>query len=662
MSKKYNFLAIVFLYVFLSAGLVLPVFASETDGTVDITHRYAWGENIGWIDFGSEKGNVHVFDSELTGYAWGENIGWISLNCSNTNSCDTVSYKVSNNSEGDLSGYAWGENVGWIDFSNVTIDTSGDLSGYAWGENIGWLSLNCSNTNSCDSVDYKLITDWRPQSVRKAVSVSSDEISKLLELKYIETEQDITATEKVVFKVETRTKVVTTEGEAEVVVPDQTEVVRSDGEKMDFTKLTVEDSSGKAGGVEDQDVVSAVQYGIPEVSLSFNKPVTISIPVDSFYNGKTLNVHTSKSATRDWEFLTTCDVLSNKCVFNTTAASYFAVTQRRGGGGLPSASYSLPITPPTGFSILINNGDEQTAGRRVTIEFNAGMDVKDMSITNYPDFNDAILENYAPLKEWNVCSETGGLIILPNCPEGAYTVYVKFYTQWGRESEAVSDSIVYKKIRLPEMIVEQEAPAEEAEGEEEVLSVEEIIAEVPAISAPEEPSTVTPSLPVIPQPPLVIPSEPSLPPLTLQSPPVITQPLSEIGPIETAEVVERPGEISPVEETVEELPIVVAPTGPPPVIPSLPVIPQPPLVIPREPPVSEESQTVIPPGEEEFVQEEIVTLYERATTSNVLVAAISNVRLMYGEITRSVLFTMLYVLLLSALLFVCGREVRRWHI
>src|SRR3989344_1583849 len=85
-------------------------------GTIDGTYKYAWGENVGWINFGTSEGNVVVNDSELTGYAWGENIGWISLNCSNTSSCWTVSYAVTNDTSGNLGGYAWSENQGWINF------------------------------------------------------------------------------------------------------------------------------------------------------------------------------------------------------------------------------------------------------------------------------------------------------------------------------------------------------------------------------------------------------------------------------------------------------------------------------------------------------------------------------------------------------------------
>lgn len=169
----------VALRIVLILGILLPsiAFASATDGTINSTNRYAWSENAGWIDFGPSEGNVHVTDSALSGYAWGELVGWISLNCSNTDTCATVDYKVTNNNEGTLGGYAWSENVGWIDFDpangGVTISSSGVFSGYAWGELVGWIVFNCSNESSCATVDYKVSTDWRPASSRATTSTET---------------------------------------------------------------------------------------------------------------------------------------------------------------------------------------------------------------------------------------------------------------------------------------------------------------------------------------------------------------------------------------------------------------------------------------------------------------------------------------------------------
>lgn len=162
------------------SGVFMPAaFASSTDGTIDSTYKYAWGENIGWINFGTTEGNVHINDSAMTGYAWAENFGWIPLNCSNDNSCGAVNYKVSNNGNGTLSGYSWSADTGWVSFAptngGVTIDANGELAGYAWGENIGWMVLNCSTTNSCSTADYKVKTDWRPQNVRPQCNNTQDD-------------------------------------------------------------------------------------------------------------------------------------------------------------------------------------------------------------------------------------------------------------------------------------------------------------------------------------------------------------------------------------------------------------------------------------------------------------------------------------------------------
>jgi hypothetical protein len=117
--------------------------------------QYAYGENVGWLNFEPNEGpGVHVSKTELIGYVWAENVGWVSLSCENTSSCATVNYRVTNDDAGNLAGYAWGENVGWISFScdntsscgtvdyGVTVDSDGNFDGYAWSENIGWINFN----------------------------------------------------------------------------------------------------------------------------------------------------------------------------------------------------------------------------------------------------------------------------------------------------------------------------------------------------------------------------------------------------------------------------------------------------------------------------------------------------------------------------------------
>ena len=118
--------------------------------------RYAYGENVGWLNLGSRDG-VTVYDTELTGYIWAENIGWINLN--------PTYGGITNDGTGLLTGYAWGENVGWINFNpevpgdpnhyGVTVDTEGDFDGWAYGENIGWVHLRAATP-----VAYGVKTSW----------------------------------------------------------------------------------------------------------------------------------------------------------------------------------------------------------------------------------------------------------------------------------------------------------------------------------------------------------------------------------------------------------------------------------------------------------------------------------------------------------------------
>jgi hypothetical protein len=117
-------------------------FAGNIDpGNAD--RQYAYGENIGWVNFQPLYAGATVSSEKLTGFVWSENIGWINLS--------PASYGgVFNDGHGNLSGYAWGENVGWINFDpqfagthyGVKIDAAGSFTGYAWGENIGWINFN----------------------------------------------------------------------------------------------------------------------------------------------------------------------------------------------------------------------------------------------------------------------------------------------------------------------------------------------------------------------------------------------------------------------------------------------------------------------------------------------------------------------------------------
>ena len=147
----------IFVMAILSLGKVA---SAENIDPYDSNSQYAYGENVGWLNFEPNitdpNAGAMVTSAKLTGFIWAENIGWINLS--------PVSYGgVVNDGSGNLSGYSWSENAGWISFScentdscgtvdyGVTIDAEGNFDGWAWGENIGWI-----NFQSADLYGYNI--------------------------------------------------------------------------------------------------------------------------------------------------------------------------------------------------------------------------------------------------------------------------------------------------------------------------------------------------------------------------------------------------------------------------------------------------------------------------------------------------------------------------
>lgn len=155
------------------AGIIEP--ATENIDPYDDGSQYAYGENVGWLNFEPNQGpGVTVADSNVLGFVWGENIGWINLS-------PTTYGGVLNDGTGLLSGYVWGQNVGWINFNpivpgdpnhyGVIIDRNGDFFGWAWGENIGWISFKAATP-----VAYKVQTSWLT-----SCGVGFDDLDRMVE-------------------------------------------------------------------------------------------------------------------------------------------------------------------------------------------------------------------------------------------------------------------------------------------------------------------------------------------------------------------------------------------------------------------------------------------------------------------------------------------------
>ena len=154
------------IFVFLAAALAAAP-AAVAQSSIDANHKFSWQENTGWMnwrDAGAPPGaqGVRVNSTFLQGSAWGENIGFINFGDGSPGGIDGhysnatgADQGVNIQPGGLLTGFAWGENIGWINFRGgaladppqpARIDLAAQrLRGYAWGENIGWINLDDAN-------------------------------------------------------------------------------------------------------------------------------------------------------------------------------------------------------------------------------------------------------------------------------------------------------------------------------------------------------------------------------------------------------------------------------------------------------------------------------------------------------------------------------------
>jgi hypothetical protein len=117
--------------------------------TINGVNRYAYGANIGWIDFGS---TAVIGEYVCSGYIYSANVGWINLgNGSPANGIyyqnnSASDYGVNQDGNGSLRGYAYGANIGWINFEKIgepKVDLlTGNFGGSVWSANCGWISLS----------------------------------------------------------------------------------------------------------------------------------------------------------------------------------------------------------------------------------------------------------------------------------------------------------------------------------------------------------------------------------------------------------------------------------------------------------------------------------------------------------------------------------------
>lgn len=126
--------------------------------TIDAANHFAYGANMGWIDWRGDTANGAVIGEYIcSGYIYSANCGWINLGSGtptngiyyqNTNGND---FGVNQDGLGNLRGFAWGANIGWINFENTgapKVDmATGRMTGFVWSANCGWISLSNAVAN-----------------------------------------------------------------------------------------------------------------------------------------------------------------------------------------------------------------------------------------------------------------------------------------------------------------------------------------------------------------------------------------------------------------------------------------------------------------------------------------------------------------------------------
>lgn len=143
---------------------------------------------------------------------------------------------------------------------------------------------------------------------------------------------------------------------------------------------------------------------------------------DTSWNSQNLSENTSYAFS-----LVVSDIAGN------TAAAALNGSTLSGGGGLPPEAYNLPLEP---LGVEINNGQQVTQIPQVLLRLVAGSNVAGVALAYSDSFTGAVIETYAPYRLWNVCQSTA-------CTPGLKTVYVKFFTKYGQQSNVYTASILY---------------------------------------------------------------------------------------------------------------------------------------------------------------------------------------------------------------------------
>ncbi len=149
MKQFFKYILILFL------GYLVFYVSFSFAWNINATNKWAWGTDIGWVNFKPVNGDITITNTGVTGQAWSNNYGWIYMQPTNSWVQNTVEWlNGSGTCLWNLSGSAWNSNLGWIDFDGISVDATWYLSGNATGSWSGDISMSGSL--------FVVQTDWTP--------------------------------------------------------------------------------------------------------------------------------------------------------------------------------------------------------------------------------------------------------------------------------------------------------------------------------------------------------------------------------------------------------------------------------------------------------------------------------------------------------------------
>jgi hypothetical protein len=309
-------------------GALLPIQVLHA-GTILSDHKYAWSNNVGYINFE----HLEVTNTALTGYAWAANAGWIKFN--------PAQGGVTNDGNGNLSGYAWGANLGWIDFDGTSINPeTGKFSGTASGSRVGTITFDCPSY--CD-----VRTDWRKStSVASSGGVSGGFGNNSLPGlgASLLGEANVHFLETGVNKHSTETpfgNVIVEFFNTNKITPKTTlEYLNTANSRLIPTGFTV--VSGAFYNIEAKDADGNLVH-------TFNPPIRITLPVPpNLFGAKNVAVYWFNENSKKWTLIPGAIFFKDKVIFETGHLSYFAIFEETVQATLPQNNIEEITIPQLG--------------------------------------------------------------------------------------------------------------------------------------------------------------------------------------------------------------------------------------------------------------------------------------------------------------------------